>query len=266
MTEPVTGIQVLDFESVSKFFSAFHDIKISQTTQKQSKKNLPRIAILASTSNFYLWHGEHKNNRNIHQDVLYSTYRLLQESGLFDVHVVGEKNLVNFDKEITMSDAVIVPHQVALPDEIRHALSKYWLSGGILIQDMRLGEFDSSGRPRNDWLHEIFGIRQIGWNQGRGEFYYNSTHLQLKPQPNLYTNYAMMVPEKGYQIRAKDIDNPNQGLILRGDRSLVFGFLPQLREGEQRLEWQRIFVDEIHQFFSSKTPLLAPNKRSPREY
>lgn len=204
-----------------------------------------KIGILGSTTNFYVWHGERSGGRNIHHDALFESYKILSTQPNMDVHLIGEKNLLQDDAIIQSLDAIFVPHQTALPQSIKSKLATYWKGGGTLIQDMRLGEFDENGKPTFDWMHEVFGISKIEWKKKGGVFLIDDVVYRLKPSRRLYTSYASITPRQGYKLLATDILHRDTGIMVRGERTLAFGFMPQLVEDQTKDAWRKLFVREI---------------------
>lgn len=225
--------------------------KISAISIRPTKKSpaseikKARIGILGSATNFYVWHGERSAGRNIHRDALFSAYKILSNERELDVHIIGEKNLLQDDPIIQSLDAILVPHQAALPQSIKSKLTTYWKNGGALIQDMRLGEFDENGKPTADWMNDVFGISRLKWKNKGGVFLINGEIFRLKPSRSLYTSYASITPRQGYKVLAPDILQPDSGILVRGERTLAFGFLPQLIEDSTKEAWRKLFVREI---------------------
>ena len=213
------------------------------------------IGILASTTNYYVWHGDRSGGINVHREALLETYNLLSRQPDFDVHVIGEKNLSEGDPLLRRLDAIVVPHQAALPASIKQQLTAYWKKGGTLVQDMRLGEFDENGKPVFDWMHEVFGIASIAWKPRGGVFLTGDGQiLRLRPSRKLYAGYAAMTPQPGYRLLATDILSKQQGIMVRGERTLAFGFTPQLVEDATQAMWQQVFVREIVNAVRCPTP------------
>lgn len=277
----VGGLQkgVSDHQSGTMNLDLLAEIRIDTDTPKKVPART-RVGIFASKSNFYFWHGEHSNGRNIHQDALTQAYALLSEDPALDVAVFGERSLLDPDFMRTL-DAVVVPHQSALPRAIKRQLRAYWERGGILVQDLRLGEFDTNGEFTDDWLHEVFGIRGVHWERGPGHVAYKGEQIVLDMAGRAYANHAVLEARPGFSFAAQVVPQPpagllarlrsalswrpawgaapaERGLILRGERSLVFGFLPQLAEGPTAQQWHRAFVDEI-------TTLIARNRTRPAD-
>lgn len=205
-----------------------------------------KIGILGSTTNFHVWHGEKSAGRNIHRDALFASYKILSSEPGMQVHVIGEKNLLEDDPIIQQLDAILVPHQAAMPQSIKTKLTAYWKSGGALIQDMRLGEFDENGKPTFDWMHEVFGIANIEWKNRGGVFLIDGEVYRLKPSKRMYATYASMMPRPGYKVLAKEpLQRADHGIMVRGERTLAFGFMPQLIEDDTKNAWRKLFVREI---------------------
>ena len=225
--------------------------KLSAIIVKPAKNRLNtdqkkiKIGILGSTTNFYVWHGERSTGRNIHRDALFAAYKILSDQPELDIHLIGEKNLLQDDLIIQSLDAIFVPHQAALPKSIKSKLTTYWKNGGALVQDMRLGEFDENGKPTFDWMNEVFGIERIKWNKKGGTFLVDGEIYRLKPSRRLYTSYASITPRAGYQLLARDIVQRDSGIMVRGERTLAFGLMPQLVEDHTQEAWKKLFVQEI---------------------
>ncbi|WP_422844671.1 beta-galactosidase [Acidovorax sp. M2(2025)] len=213
-----------------------------------------RIGILGSASNFYVWHGERSAGRNTHRDALFAAYKILSNEPGLEVHVLGEKNLLQGDALVEQLDAILVPHQAALPASIKTRLTAFWKKGGVLIQDMRLGEFDENGKPTSDWMHEVFGIAHIEWKKTGGIFLLDGKIYRLKPSKQLYTGYASLVPRPGYQVQATELLQKDQGILLTGPRTLAFGFMPQLVEDATQDAWKKLFVREITKAAAQRLP------------
>lgn len=204
------------------------------------------IGLLASTTNYYVWHGDRSGGVNVHREALLAAYDLLSAQPDMEVHVIGEKNLREGDPVLQRLDAIMVPHQAALPASVKQRLTAFWEKGGTLVQDMRLGEFDENGKPVFDWMHEVFGIDTLNWKRHGGIFLGDDGQiLRLKSSRKQYMGYAAMTPRPGWRLLAPDIVNKRQGVMVRGERTLVFGFMPQIVDDATQETWQKIFVREI---------------------
>lgn len=229
----------IDFEKISAIAT---NIPKSKPADNQKKI---RVGILGSTTNFYVWHGERSTGRNVHRDALFEAYKILSKHPSIDARIIGEKNIFENDLLATDMDAIFIPHQAALPQNIKIKLAAYWKSGGVLIQDMRLGEFDENGKPTFDWMHDIFGIASIEWKTRGGIFMVNNEIHRLKTSRKLYKGHAAITPRPGYELVAPDIIKRSQGVIVKGERTLVFGFMPQLVEDDTRDSWRNIFTQQV---------------------
>ncbi len=227
-------------------------IKQAPATAASAKPRI-KIGILGSTTNFYVWHGERSTGRNVHRDALFASYKILNSEPGMQVHVIGEKNLLAGDPILKTLDAILVPHQAALPQSVKSQLTAYWKNGGALIQDMRLGEFDENGKPSFDWMHEVFGIANIEWRPNRGVFLIDGQVYRIKPSKRLYTNYASITPRPGYRLLATEPLKQGQGIMVRGERTLAFGFMPQLVEDTTQDAWKKLFVREITKVASQRS-------------
>ena len=90
--------------------------------------------------------------------------------------------------------------------------------------------------------------RVRGSGQGRGNsgiFLMGNEVYRLKPSRRLYTSYASITPRAGYHLLATDIVQRDSGIMVRGERTLAFGLMPQLIEDQTQSVWKKIFVREI---------------------
>ncbi|RZJ58990.1 MAG: hypothetical protein EON49_12725 [Acidovorax sp.] len=229
----------IDFEKLSSI------VTTPPKPKPQNSDKKIKIGILGSTTNFYVWHGERSTGRNVHRDALFETYKILSNHPAIEARIIGEKNIIENEFLTTDLDSIFIPHQVALPQNIKIKLAAYWRNGGVLIQDMRLGEFDENGKPTFDWMHDVFGIESIEWKTKGGIFIINNQISRLKSSQKLYKSHAAITPRKGYELVGPDIIKRDQGVIVKGDRTLVFGFLPQLVEDDTREAWRNIFIREV---------------------
>lgn len=265
-------------------FDLMRQIKIAPPKAASDKSKSTRIGLFSSKSNFYFWHGERSHGRNIHQDALVEAYTTLSQTPDIAVSVFGEKLLREGAQTLLRQfDAVMVPHQAALPPEVKAQLKAYWEAGGVLIQDLRLGEFSDDGRPTDDWLHAVFGIKSIYWDQRPASFAYQGARRTVDMGGKSYANHAILEAQPGFELAAKLLPTPahgwraklrllrdwllrrpvggesNYGLIVRGERSLVFGFWPQLVQGTGEPFWKQAFVSEIKAAAARKAPGPASN-------
>ena len=268
--------------SASVDFGLLSQIRIAQPPAVVGKSKSIRIGLFSSKSNFYFWHGERSNGRNIHQDALVQAYTILSQTPDIAVSVFGEKLLREGAPTLLRQfDAVMVPHQASLPTEVKAQLKAYWEAGGVLIQDLRLGEFSDDGRPTDDWLHAVFGIKSIYWEQRPASFAYQGARHVVDMGGKSYANHATLEAKPGFELAAKLLPpqanglraklrvlrdwllrrpvavESNYGLIVRGERSLVFGFWPQLVQGTSESFWKQAFVSEIRAAAARKAPRPA---------
>jgi len=240
----VNEIGTIDLNKLRALSITLPSAAAQHSTAQHSTVAPIRIGLLASTSNFYVWHGERSGGTNPHRDALLEAYRILSQNADFEVHVIGEKNLQPDNELLAQLDVIFVPHQAALPQTLKSQLTAFWQRGGTLIQDMRLGEFDENGKPTFDWMHEVFGIASIDWRRGNIFQTAEGDFLRLHPSRR-YIGYASMTPRPGYQLLAKEIMDRERGIMVRGPRTLVFGLSPQLVTDKTRSIWHKLFVEEI---------------------
>ena len=241
---PIVGIEIGNV--------AFDDLSIlstfslpSQVGSTVSTGNIRfKIGLVASKWTFYLWHGEYSNERNIIQDALFASFRLLHHADDFDANVLGERALLTQD--LSQYDALVFPHQTTLSTSAMAAVHRYAKSGGRLVQDVRLNAFAATGELNSGWEKELFGIAGLSWHNESQRFIYNNRRIILPKQPNLYFTYATMAAAPGYKVTMPLFQQTNIGLMIRGPRTLVFGFLPQLIEDKAKKDfWQQAYLDSI---------------------
>ena len=209
-----------------------------------------RIGIVASKWTYYLWHGERSFGRNPIQDALLASYRLLHQQPDINVSVLGEAALLKQD--LSSYDALLLPLQTTLSEAAAKAIRTYYEQGGKLIQDVQYRAFETDGSPRSGWENDLFGIAGISWHQQPDKFYVAGRRASLPAQQRLYFNYTLLAPMPGYDLLMRRTNNLNQGLMLRGPRSLTFGFLPQLIDDPPKeVFWRQVFIDAIRHLLES---------------
>lgn len=266
---------VIGFEIGGFQRQAFHDQSATIDVEKLSTINTNppkikstsnekkiRVGLLGSSTNFYVWHGERSAGRNIHRDALFEAYKLLSTHAAIDARIIGDKNIMENEFLSTDLDAIFIPHQAALHKNLKIKLAAYWKDGGVLIQDMRLGEFDENGKPTFDWMHDVFGIKTLEWKTRGGIFLIDNKIHRLRNSHKNYMSHALLTPLAGYQLVGPDIINQNRGVIIKSSRTLVFGFIPQIIEDETKEAWRSIFLREIMDITlkNSKSKILLSEK------
>jgi len=204
-----------------------------------------RIGLFASKWNTYLWHGNHANDRDLLADAVTAAFAQLSQLPDVEVVVFGESGLQHLD-QLGHLDAIVAPHQTVLTDEAVRSLTTYWQGGGKLVQDMRWGEFTPDGASRGAWMSKVFGIGGIHWITEEGRFRYCDRSVRLRSQPRMYATAAELSARPGATVLMPDEEHPGTGLILRTERTLVFGFLPQLvgRYADDP-DWKAVYRTEI---------------------
>ncbi|MFM0190293.1 beta-galactosidase trimerization domain-containing protein, partial [Paraburkholderia nemoris] len=198
------------------------------------------VAIYASMANSYLWEGEWSNGRQIMQDDLLATYSYLRSMSGITVDIVTDESI----RESGLSGyaLVVLPHVSAMPDSARKAIVKYEEGGGKVMADMRPDEYRPDGSIQSDMaLRNVLGI---GAAQAVSGDINLSGNLVIDRQTQ-YVNGFLMAPLKGYRIAYPSRSGNGGGLILRGKNTVVFGFLPLLVEGKQRLWARDRFKSEV---------------------
>jgi len=209
-----------------------------------------RIGIIASKWTYYLWHGERSFDRNLIQDDLLASYRLLSAQPDFDIAILGERALL--EQDLSAYDALLLPLQTTVSDAAAQAVRAYYEAGGKLIQDVQYRAFEPDGSVRDGWANDLFGIGGISWHQHAEKFVVAGRRLVLPVQQQMYFNYTLLAPQPGYRLLMRRFDDLTQGLMLRGPRSLAFGFLPQLIDDPGKGHfWQTLFVSAIREFIET---------------
>ena len=214
------------------------------------------VGLVASVWTYYLWVGEHWHERNIVQDALLESYRLLLESPDFEVQVLGEQALLNQD--LGRFDALFLPHQTTLSPAAVDALLRYHAGGGRLAQDLRFGAFEISGAPTHDWHNALFGIAGVEWRNDDALFVSRlgprPRRVRLPAQGRSYFGHARLAAQPGYRLLMSDFYHPGTGLMVRGPRTLAFGFLPQLAEDKRKPGyWQELFLAGLRQLIEGSS-------------
>lgn len=208
-----------------------------------------KVGLVASKWTFYLWHGERSNERNIIQDALFASFRLLHQADDFAVSVLGERALITQD--LSRYDALIFPHQTTLSDAAMEAVHRYAKSGGYLVQDVRLNAFAATGELNSNWENQLFGIAGLSWHNESQRFIYNNRRIILPKQSKMYFTYAAMSAAPGYRVAMPLFRQTEVGLMVRGPRTLAFGFLPQLVEDKAKKDfWQQAYLQSIRDLLS----------------
>lgn len=199
------------------------------------------IGVLAARTTFNLWHGERSNGRNIHHDALVRMFELLRNQPEFDVRVLGEERL---SAQLESIDALVVPHQSALSEATRATLRDYVARGGILVQDMRLGEFESSGRHTGEWENALFGIGSIRWGS-HAQVCVEGQLLRVHPPADGRHAFAALTAEEGHIVLMPLGPSAGEGLFLRGPSTLSLGIMPQLHDTPSADIWRKAFLAEL---------------------
>ena len=250
---PLVGIEIgnVHFEELAQLgVLDLADFPPSQPTIPATARH--RVGLVASKWTYYLWHGERSFGRNLLQDALLASYRLLDTAPDIEVAVLGEQALIT--QSLDQYEALVLPLQTAISDTALKAIRSYHANGGILVQDVQFNAFDIAGRPREGWSNPLFGIDGISWHHESDTFVVDGRRLQLPRQLRSPFTYALLAPQPGHRLLMRRFDNLESGLMLRGPRSLAFGFLPQLVADSGKGDyWQRLYVDSIRDLLGAST-------------
>ncbi|MFL9858103.1 hypothetical protein PQR72_20570 [Paraburkholderia madseniana] len=217
------------------------DSQVRAITQpKPATNKAKRVAIYASMANSYLWEGEWSNGRQIMQDNLLATYSYLRSMPGITVDIVTDESIRK--SGLSGYALVVLPHVSAMPDSARKAIVKYEVAGGKVMADMRPDEYRPDGSIQSDMaLRNALGIGAAQAVSGD----INLTGNLVIERQTQYVNGFLMAPLKGYRIAYPSRSGNGEGLILRGENTVVFGFLPLLVEGKQRLWARDQFKSEV---------------------
>lgn len=213
---------------------------INHAPKRPLSTSCRRIGLFASHHTFEWFVGEHDHNINIHSEALTRSFAMFSAQDRYEIIVISEKTLFRRPEVIDGLDAIYVPHQPALPGEVRHALTVFALRK-LLIQDMRLGEWDENGRYRADWLHGLFGIHGIEWANG-GMFSINGESVAMPASAVQAHSHALLLPLDGARVLAPSIEHPGLGLIVVTPNTIALGYVPALIEGRFAKKWQDTFL------------------------
>ncbi|MFN9727428.1 MAG: hypothetical protein ACK543_07970, partial [Acidovorax sp.] len=103
-----------------------------------------------------------------------------------------------------------------------------------------------------DWMNDVFGIAKVEWKKGGGIFLIDGKIYRLQRSPRLYTGHASITPRPGYTLMANELLRSDQGIMVRGPRTLAFGFMPQLVEDRTQTEWHQLFVQQVRKLAQSR--------------
>ena len=228
-------------------------IGANNTEVKSDRKRT--IAILASRNTFNLWHGERGGGRNIHHEALVRMFELLSSNPNFQINIVGETHLKT-SSPLEVYDALVIPHQASLSQIERQAIRAFRDNGGLVIQDIRAGEYLPSGESTGTWMGEIFGIKSIGWIT-KGVFVRDDnlfTFSETAP-PGSSPTLAVLTPAEGYETLLMWQDDPTRGLFVRGRNTIALGFMPQLMDGPEGEVLRELFFEQLDLQLRLKKPL-----------
>lgn len=212
-----------------------------------------KVGVLAARTNFLVWHGEWSNDRQLLVDALAGAWSALRELPDVEPHLLAESTILKDPSVLRGLDAVVLPHVTAVDDRVRAALVEYWKGGGRLVQDLRFDSFDAAGTPRKGELDPVFGIGGIEWEHRDLAGCYLGREVLLPRQAKKYLSFSRYAPREGHAIALEDRDHPGTGLVLRGPRTLAFGYLAQIPEDVERPEtWRAIFGAEIRRLLTGE--------------
>ncbi len=209
-------------------------IPANQTAKKY------RIGIYCSHENFEWFVGEWDQKRNIHQQSVTASFALLAHSGSFEPIIISEKTFDKSPSAIASLDAIYIPHQPFITDAALRPLRQF-AESRALVQDLRAGEWGDDGRYRGDWMHDLFGIGGVVWENG-GEFVSGSMPANTISG---HSSHALMSAEDKATILEPSLRDPDIGLIIKTQRTIAFGYIPAIIPGLEGEIWKDRFLREI---------------------
>lgn len=215
------------------------------------------IGLYASMANSYLWQGDWSNGRQVNQDDLVQTYAHLMAKPNYQVRIVSDHQLAANPQALNAYDLIILPHLTAPPPAGREALRKFILAGGKTLSDLGLDEYRPSGEPQKDSLQALLGIRAARPVKGHILVHTGWT-LHVLPRQNQYVNGFILAPRQGYAVQYPGL-GPGGGLVVKGQESVVFGFMPLLVQGKAAPWAIGIFDDSVKNLVERPTRSTRPS-------
>ena len=200
------------------------------------------VGILASSTNFNLWHGDFDGAIMPSRKALLTLYNLLKKDSRFNIEIIGEPHFDGRIKLPSNIDIVVATHQVGMSDQALLGLRNFWENGGKIVQDMQLGSYNMNGEHRNSWLNDIFGIGGLSW-QKEGKFTSLTDTFSIDFLEDSDKRFAIFAPVENYTNLLQT--NDGVGIMLRGERSLVTGIM--LHHIEENQELVQFIINEIYE-------------------
>jgi beta-galactosidase len=143
---------------------------------------------------------------------------------------------------------LLFAYQTTLSDAALDAVARYKAAGGRLAYDLHFNRFDRYGQPRPDGAQALFGVSDDGCHNVTQKFIYRRQRIVLPQQPRNDCAYTTLSAAPGYTLTMPLFWRSRYGLMVRGARTLAFGFLPQLLEDRYKGDfWQQVYLDAIRE-------------------
>jgi hypothetical protein len=220
-------------------------------SNKRPERDPFHIGLVGSHATFNWFIGEHAFGRNIHADALVRSFELFSKQTDIDCRVLSEKTLRHNKDILNDLDAIYVPHQPVIADDLRRLLTGYANSDrGLLIQDMRFGEWTGNGGFSGGWSNELFGITGIVGRNG-GMFTYRGSQLRMPEQTRQYVSHAQLLGSPGTEVLIPAVEG-HGGLFLLNLNCVTLGFIPAILEGAGASRWAEIFIMELRSILTAR--------------
>jgi hypothetical protein len=216
----------------------------------QKCSNPIKVGVVASFDTHYLWHGDFSCDRDHLHDILKETYRIFELSRDFQVSVLSARELSSGRQTTSGFEAIILPHVLAMSDQLIERLWEAKQAGIRLVQDVGAGNFTPDGESRDlAQLTRLFGLTGMDWQRGTGCFRYRNLEIEVSLSEQRYFSYVRLAVSSGGVIRMTELGYGESGLIEECENALSFGFSPQIcTEYPGKLFWETLFLGSIKSF------------------
>lgn len=249
----VAGVEIGNLDA-SEFANVKDIAGIVRAMNEVPTRPAPRkkVGVYASLTNFYLWQGDWSNGRQIMQDNLIRTYERLKRDPTLQVDLLGDAALAGMSADALKSyDLLVLPHVTTMPPVVRTKLQAWFAGTGRLLVDMRFDDYLPDGTPqaKADFRHAL-GIGALQAYPANRVFSDGTTMVRLQ-KTNHYVNGFVMAAMPGFSAGYRLANRGGEGIVLKGPRSTVFGFLPLFVEGANRAWGEKLFDAEVARLLGS---------------
>lgn len=194
--------------------------KVVFTKPTEIKTEKSKIALYSGEWNFYKTHGEAEEYQNYLIDSVTKLYEQVQFDLNIPVEVISDTNIQK--GELKDYELLLLPCQMYVPENSKVAIEEFISNGGKAIQDFRFAEYDSYGKDSN--CNAAFGIEQqgsIALETQINSLSEPSYSFKITPQ---YKNVPV-----AYSYATKNVNLFNNGVGIKTNNTMVWGFQPQLQ-------------------------------------